>query len=62
MCGIIARAGRGDAVPLVLSGLENLEYRGYDSAGVAVRNGDGIDVYKRSGEVSELSAQIRDGV
>ena len=54
MCGIIARVGDGDAIRKLVSGLENLEYRGYDSAGVAVQNGSGISVYKRSGQVSEL--------
>ena len=62
MCGIIARVGAGDAVTPLLTGLENLEYRGYDSAGVAVRNGSGIDVYKRSGQVSELKSDIRESV
>ncbi|SFS96584.1 glutamine--fructose-6-phosphate transaminase (isomerizing) [Halostagnicola kamekurae] len=60
MCGIIARVGDGSAIDPLLSGLENLEYRGYDSAGVAVQNGSGIDVQKRSGKVSDLKRSIDD--
>ncbi|WP_224335589.1 glutamine--fructose-6-phosphate transaminase (isomerizing) [Haloprofundus halobius] len=59
MCGIIARVGRSDSVGALVSGLESLEYRGYDSAGVAVKNGTGIKVHKRSGKVSELKNAIR---
>ncbi|WP_207592535.1 glutamine--fructose-6-phosphate transaminase (isomerizing) [Halomontanus rarus] len=58
MCGIIGRVGTGDAIDTLLTGLENLEYRGYDSAGVAVQNGAGIKVQKRSGKVSELKNKI----
>jgi len=54
MCGIIARVGSGDAVQELLTGLENLEYRGYDSAGIAVKNGDGPTVVKRQGQISQL--------
>ncbi|ELY49411.1 glutamine--fructose-6-phosphate transaminase (isomerizing) [Natronorubrum sulfidifaciens] len=60
MCGIIGRVGDGNALEPLLTGLENLEYRGYDSAGVAVQNGSGIDVQKRSGKVDELKASIGD--
>jgi glucosamine--fructose-6-phosphate aminotransferase (isomerizing) len=58
MCGIIARIGTGDAYSRVITGLENLEYRGYDSAGVALQNGTGISVRKCSGEVEELKHRI----
>ncbi|MDS0475143.1 glutamine--fructose-6-phosphate transaminase (isomerizing) [Natrinema sp. 1APR25-10V2] len=58
MCGIIGRVGDGNALEPLLTGLENLEYRGYDSAGVAVQNGSGIDVQKRSGKVEELKESI----
>ncbi|RQH00380.1 glutamine--fructose-6-phosphate transaminase (isomerizing) [Natrarchaeobius oligotrophus] len=58
MCGIIGHVGDGNAVDTLINGLENLEYRGYDSAGVAVQNGSGIAVQKRSGEVDELKASI----
>ena len=60
MCGIIGHVGEGNALETLLTGLENLEYRGYDSAGVAIQNGSGITVQKRSGEVEELKASIQD--
>ncbi|WP_254522952.1 glutamine--fructose-6-phosphate transaminase (isomerizing) [Natrinema caseinilyticum] len=58
MCGIIARIGHGNAAETLLSGLENLEYRGYDSAGIAVQNGSGVKVHKCSGEVSDLKSTL----
>jgi glucosamine--fructose-6-phosphate aminotransferase (isomerizing) len=58
MCGIIGLVGSDDAVPAVLEGLQNLEYRGYDSAGLALRNGDGLALAKRSGEISELTEAL----
>ncbi|WP_121742546.1 glutamine--fructose-6-phosphate transaminase (isomerizing) [Natronorubrum halophilum] len=58
MCGIIARIGHDDAAETLLSGLENLEYRGYDSAGIAVQNGSGVKVHKCSGEVSDLKSTL----
>ncbi|MXV64126.1 glutamine--fructose-6-phosphate transaminase (isomerizing) [Natronorubrum sp. JWXQ-INN-674] len=58
MCGIIARIGHGNATETLLSGLENLEYRGYDSAGIAVQNGSGVKVHKCSGQVSDLKSSL----
>ncbi|MFP8889919.1 glutamine--fructose-6-phosphate transaminase (isomerizing) [Natrialbaceae archaeon A-CW2] len=58
MCGIIARIGQGEAADTLLSGLENLEYRGYDSAGIAVQNGSGVKVHKTAGEVSDLKSSL----
>lgn len=55
MCGIIACVGTDNAVDTVLTGLKNLEYRGYDSAGIAVQNGTELAVRKRAGKVSELT-------
>ncbi|WP_158059704.1 glutamine--fructose-6-phosphate transaminase (isomerizing) [Halorussus halophilus] len=60
MCGIIARVGNGDSVDTLLTGLENLEYRGYDSAGVAVQNGHGIKIHKQSGRVEDLATDLRE--
>jgi glucosamine--fructose-6-phosphate aminotransferase (isomerizing) len=55
MCGIVAYIGRKEAYPILVKGLQRLEYRGYDSAGVALINGAGdLNVYKRKGKVSEL--------
>lgn len=53
MCGIIAYLGTEEAFPILIKGLQRLEYRGYDSAGVALLNGS-MHVYKKKGKVSEL--------
>ncbi|EAY24766.1 glutamine--fructose-6-phosphate transaminase (isomerizing) [Microscilla marina] len=53
MCGIVAYTGHREAFPIILKGLKRLEYRGYDSAGVALLNGD-LSVYKKKGKVAEL--------
>ena len=53
MCGIVAYVGEREASPLILKGLKRLEYRGYDSAGIALLNGD-LNVYKKKGKVSDL--------
>jgi len=58
MCGITARIGCGDAVDELLTGLENLEYRGYDSAGVAIKNGHGLAVHKREGKIDRLKDRV----
>lgn len=55
MCGIVAYIGHKEAYPILIKGLQRLEYRGYDSAGVALINAGGeLNVYKRKGKVSEL--------
>lgn len=54
MCGIVAYIGKNDAWPIVLKGLKRLEYRGYDSAGIALLNKGEINLYKRQGKVSNL--------
>ena len=53
MCGIVGYIGHQDAYPILLKGLKRLEYRGYDSAGVALLNGD-LNIYKRKGKVNNL--------
>src|SRR2546422_11657481 len=53
MCGIVGYVGPDEALPILIEGLRRLEYRGYDSAGVAVMNGD-VAVVKRAGKLSEL--------
>src|SRR6266498_2718278 len=53
MCGIVGYIGRDEALPIILEGLRRLEYRGYDSAGVAVLD-DRLAVVKRSGKLDEL--------
>lgn len=54
MCGIIAYIGKKNAYPILMEGLKRLEYRGYDSAGIALLNGD-LDIYKKKGKVQELT-------
>ena len=57
MCGIVGYVGPDQALPVVLEGLRRLEYRGYDSAGVALIDG-GLSVVKRAGKLSELDAAL----
>ncbi|APE95074.1 glutamine--fructose-6-phosphate transaminase (isomerizing) [Halodesulfurarchaeum formicicum] len=59
MCGITACVGSEDVSDTVLQSLENLEYRGYDSAGLALANGSGIEVSKSEGEVATLKGSAR---
>lgn len=57
MCGIVGYIGFRDAYPILIQGLKRLEYRGYDSAGVALINNEGVmNVYKEKGKVSNLEA------
>ena len=61
MCGIVGFTGKEQAAPLLLEGLKRLEYRGYDSAGIAVMGGNGITVEKVSGKVAGLCEKTEDG-
>ena len=54
MCGIVAYIGKKEAYPIILKGLKRLEYRGYDSAGIALINKDKLNVFKKAGKVSNL--------
>ena len=58
MCGIIGYNGTSDVAPLLLDGLEKLEYRGYDSAGIAVLEDGQIDIVKSKGKISSLREKI----
>ena len=62
MCGIIGYYGKKDSVPILLNGLKRLEYRGYDSAGIAVMGNDGIQILKKSGKVSKLDEIVDDSL
>ena len=58
MCGIAAYVGRRDAYPILLNALRRVEYRGYDSCGVAIRGSDGFQVFKDLGYVEELQSKF----
>lgn len=58
MCGIVAYIGQREAYPIIIKGLQRLEYRGYDSAGVALLNGT-LNVYKKAGKVSDLAEFVK---
>ena len=59
MCGIVGYIGQNEAYPVLIAGLKKLEYRGYDSAGVALVNGeDKLNVYKTKGKVANTDVSL----
>jgi glucosamine--fructose-6-phosphate aminotransferase (isomerizing) len=62
MCGIVGYNGHLDAKEILLRGLEKLEYRGYDSAGIALRNEEGINVFKEKGRIADLRKAVNEDV
>ncbi|KPK26757.1 MAG: glutamine amidotransferase [Nitrospira bacterium SG8_3] len=60
MCGIVCYVGSKEAKPILIEGLKRLEYRGYDSAGLAVQDGNHIDFYRALGKIIELERKIND--
>ncbi|BFI97720.1 glutamine--fructose-6-phosphate transaminase (isomerizing) [Priestia megaterium] len=62
MCGIVGYIGTEDSKEILLRGLEKLEYRGYDSAGIAVVNHEGVHVFKEKGRIAELRQAVDNSV
>ncbi len=60
MCGIVAYIGKQEAFPIILKGLKRLEYRGYDSSGIAVQKDGELNIFKKQGKVAELEAYVAD--
>ncbi len=60
MCGIVAYLGERNAYEVIIKGLKRLEYRGYDSAGIALSNNDHLKLYKKKGKVSDLESFINE--
>src|SRR5687768_9608329 len=58
MCGIVGYVGPQEAGPILIEGLRRLEYRGYDSAGVAILNGEGLTTVKKPGKIAELVNEL----
>ena len=58
MCGIVGYTGRRVSSEVLLQGLRRLEYRGYDSAGIAIGNGDSLSVVKRPGKIKDLTEAV----
>ena len=58
MCGIVGYTGPREAYPIIIKGLKRLEYRGYDSTGVALQNSTGLKIYKKKGKVAHLEEVI----
>ncbi|WP_286230376.1 glutamine--fructose-6-phosphate transaminase (isomerizing) [Neobacillus mesonae] len=62
MCGIVGYIGNNDSKEILLRGLEKLEYRGYDSAGIALKNEEGVHVFKEKGRIADLRRAVNETI
>ena len=60
MCGIVAYVGEREAYPIIVKGLKRLEYRGYDSSGIALMEDGELNIYKKKGKVADLENEVKD--
>ena len=58
MCGIVGYVGEKSAAPIIVDGLRKLEYRGYDSAGIAIHDGKSIEIVRTLGKLAKLSEAL----